>query len=83
MRGWTKLASDQLRAARDLRAAASPDTTKAIDAMTRLASDVLAVLDRDPSRLVRGARIEPPVSLTARVMGAARLGRVAGRGVGR
>ncbi|MEZ6243489.1 MAG: squalene/phytoene synthase family protein [Phycisphaerales bacterium] len=83
VRGWTKLASDQLRAARDLRAAASPDTTKAIDAMTRLASDVLAVLDRDPSRLVRGARIEPPVSLTARVMGAARLGRVAGRGVGR
>jgi len=79
VRGWTKLAADQLRGVGPLRSAAAPDAVRAIDSMTRLSSDVLAVLERDPSRLVRGARIEPPTSLTARVMVAARLGRVARR----
>ncbi len=82
VRGWVKLAGDQLRAAGALRGAASPDAARAIDATTALATGVLGVLDRDPSRLVRGGRIEPPTSLTARVMGAARLGR-GGRGARR
>ncbi len=80
VRGWTKLASDRLAASAGLRAAASPDTARAIDAVTRLAAGVLGVLDRDPSRLVRGGRVGPPASLTARVMGAARLGRAGPRG---
>ncbi|MFI4898812.1 MAG: squalene/phytoene synthase family protein [Phycisphaerales bacterium JB059] len=83
VRRWAQGARSAEERAADLAPLMAPDAGRAVLNLTQLAMGVLDELDRDPSRIVRGGRIDGPTSGASRVGVKARLGKKGGRGRGR
>lgn len=79
---WSQGARSSLGLGQELAAMALPDAGRAILALTDLGAGVLDELDRDPTRIVRGGRIDAPTTWASRIAVKARLGKRLGIGRG-
>ncbi len=77
---WTQNAQSSLVNGQELASMMLPDSGRAVLSLTELGAGVLTELQRDPSRIVRGGRINAPSSWASRVVVRAKLGRRHGSG---
>ena len=75
---WSDGARRAAGLGRELASMTTPDAGRAILSLTELGLGVLDELDRDPSRIVRGGRIDAPSGWASRIVVKARFGRRAG-----